>query len=232
MVISGLMRNSRSRQLAIAVTVLSAGLSLSGRVPVFAASTAQANLHHSHKPSLANSARAKQLKHPSASRSTPKRATVKRPNAHPAGSMRPVSLKSAEHKTGYRAPKKSGPPVVGHKRHHRLGKRRHPFVIGQKSMDARRATEIQQALIQAHYLSGEPTGQWDQATQAAMVKYQTDNGWQSRITPDSRALIKLGLGPKQDDGEYSALPAAAETSAVADPVNTMAASAVPATNQP
>ncbi len=28
-----------------------------------------------------------------------------------------------------------------------------------------------------------------------MLKYQADNGWQTRITPDSRALIKLGLGP-------------------------------------
>lgn len=75
-------------------------------------------------------------------------------------------------------------------------------ITGQRVMDSQRATEIQQALIQAHYLGGSPTGQWDADTQAAMVKYQTDNGWQSKITPDSRALIKLGLGPKQDAGEY------------------------------
>lgn len=74
---------------------------------------------------------------------------------------------------------------------------------GQRVMDPQRATEIQQALIQAHYLNGSPTGQWDAESQAAMVKYQADNGWQSRITPDSRALIKLGLGPKQDAGEYA-----------------------------
>jgi hypothetical protein len=30
-----------------------------------------------------------------------------------------------------------------------------------------------------------------------MQKLQEDNGWQTRITPDSRALIKLGLGPQQ-----------------------------------
>jgi hypothetical protein len=29
-----------------------------------------------------------------------------------------------------------------------------------------------------------------------MQKVQSDNGWQTRITPDSRALIKLGLGPQ------------------------------------
>jgi hypothetical protein len=28
-----------------------------------------------------------------------------------------------------------------------------------------------------------------------MVKYQGDNGWQTKEVPDSRALIKLGLGP-------------------------------------
>jgi hypothetical protein len=29
-----------------------------------------------------------------------------------------------------------------------------------------------------------------------MQKLQAENGWQSKITPDSRALIKLGLGPQ------------------------------------
>ncbi len=37
-----------------------------------------------------------------------------------------------------------------------------------------------------------------------MQKFQADNGWQTKITPDARALIKLGLGPKQDAGEYAA----------------------------
>ena len=64
------------------------------------------------------------------------------------------------------------------------------------SMPAERATEIQSALIKQGYLSGEPTGAWDSQTVAAMQRLQSDNGWQSRITPDSRALIKLGLGPE------------------------------------
>jgi hypothetical protein len=59
---------------------------------------------------------------------------------------------------------------------------------------AERATEIQGALIRKGYLSGEPTGTWDAATIAAMQKLQADNGWQSKITPDARALNKLGLG--------------------------------------
>ena len=66
---------------------------------------------------------------------------------------------------------------------------------GQHSIDEERTREIQTALIHEHYLSGEPTGVWDQASKQAMLKYQADNGWQTKITPDSRALIKLGLGP-------------------------------------
>jgi peptidoglycan hydrolase-like protein with peptidoglycan-binding domain len=62
-------------------------------------------------------------------------------------------------------------------------------------MPAERATEIQTALIKQGYLTGEPTGTWDAQTVSAMQKLQGDNGWQTKITPDSRALIKLGLGP-------------------------------------
>jgi peptidoglycan hydrolase-like protein with peptidoglycan-binding domain len=64
-------------------------------------------------------------------------------------------------------------------------------------MSSERATEIQSALIKEGYLSGEPSGVWDAQSNAAMAKLQADNGWQSKITPDARALIKLGLGPQQ-----------------------------------
>ena len=66
---------------------------------------------------------------------------------------------------------------------------------GQQRIDSARATEIQQALIREKYLNGEPTGSWDARSEAAMARYQADHGWQSKVTPDSRALIKLGLGP-------------------------------------
>ena len=69
---------------------------------------------------------------------------------------------------------------------------------GQQKIDSQRAAEIQEALIREHYLSGEPSGVWDDATQKAMVRYQAENGWQTKDIPDSRALIKLGLGPSQD----------------------------------
>ena len=69
---------------------------------------------------------------------------------------------------------------------------------GQQKIDPQRTREIQAALIREHYMGGEPTGVWDQTSQHAMERYQADNGWQSKSIPDSRALIKLGLGPDHE----------------------------------
>jgi hypothetical protein len=70
-----------------------------------------------------------------------------------------------------------------------------PKYRGQQAIDSTRTLEIQQALINEHYLNGEPTGEWDQATRDALLRFQSDNHWQTKILPDARALIKLGLGP-------------------------------------
>jgi len=69
---------------------------------------------------------------------------------------------------------------------------------GQQAIDSSRTREIQAALIREHYLPGQPSGTWDSASQSAMQRYQADHGWQSKTTPDSRALIQLGLGPNSD----------------------------------
>jgi hypothetical protein len=77
---------------------------------------------------------------------------------------------------------------------------------GQRSIDDSRATEIQNALVKSGYMT-EPTGHWDSATESAMQKFQSDNGWQTKIMPDSRAIIKLGLGPSQTSNvETAAAP--------------------------
>jgi peptidoglycan hydrolase-like protein with peptidoglycan-binding domain len=68
-------------------------------------------------------------------------------------------------------------------------------VHGQQAIEPARAMEIQQALIREHYLTTEADGRWDAVTEAAMQKYQADQGWQTKLMPDSRALKKLGLGP-------------------------------------
>lgn len=69
----------------------------------------------------------------------------------------------------------------------------------QKNIDPDRARSIQEALIHQNYLQGEPTGVWDQSTKDAMVRYQEEHGWQTKMVPDSRALIQLGLGPSTDN---------------------------------
>jgi len=81
---------------------------------------------------------------------------------------------------------------------HKGKKSRTSWRRGQQKVDPSRSREIQQALIRQHYLSGEATGKWDAATEDAMRRFQADNGWQNKTVPDSRALIKLGLGPNHD----------------------------------
>jgi hypothetical protein len=74
-----------------------------------------------------------------------------------------------------------------------------PKFRGQQAIDQSRTLEIQQALIREHYLNGEATGAWDQATRDALMRFQGDNHWQTKILPDARALIKLGLGPSNQN---------------------------------
>ena len=62
---------------------------------------------------------------------------------------------------------------------------------GPRVIDSDRATQIQAALIKSGYMTGTPSGHWDAESQSAMQKLQGAQGWQTRLTPDSRALIML-----------------------------------------
>ena len=108
----------------------------------------------------------------------------------------------------------------------RKGRRKR--VRGQQKIDAERTHQIQRALIQQHYMSGEPSGKWDASTEAALRKFQADNGWQNKTVPDSRALIKLGLGPSHD---HLLNPESAMTTTPDTPTPT-APPTTPATNGP
>ncbi len=109
-------------------------------------------------------------------------------------------------------------PTAGPAHHHRLSTHRHSHRLrGQQAIEPERVTQIQQALIKAHYMTGEPNGNWDTTTVAAMQKYQADHGWQTKLMPDSRALEKLGLGP-----DYSnAINAKDSTFGAPPPVSTI-----------
>jgi Putative peptidoglycan binding domain len=109
-----------------------------------------------------------------------------------------------------------------HSRAHKTSKatrgKKSPKLHGQQAIDAARVAEIQQALIHEHYLTGDASGQWDTATTAAMQKFQSDQGWQTKLMPDSRALKKLGLGP-----DYSGAINASGNSSIIEsqPANTI-----------
>src|ERR1039458_5360507 len=93
-------------------------------------------------------------------------------------------------------------------------------LAGQRGIDDERATQIQAALIKSGYLSATPSGHWDAASIAAMTKVQADNGWQTKLVPDSRALIKLGLGPASAS---SSPPGSASGESLASPSASLAA---------
>ncbi|HZC24600.1 MAG TPA: peptidoglycan-binding domain-containing protein [Candidatus Binatia bacterium] len=80
----------------------------------------------------------------------------------------------------------------------RSSKKKSARARGQQKIDGERAQAIQEALIREHYLNGDASGTWNQASEEAMRRYQADHGWQSKTVPDSRALISLGLGPSKD----------------------------------
>jgi peptidoglycan hydrolase-like protein with peptidoglycan-binding domain len=87
------------------------------------------------------------------------------------------------------------------KRYKKFGRRKTASwkLRGQQAMEKARIVEIQQALIRQNYLSGQASGVWDTRSKQAMQKYQKERGWQSKVVPDSRALIELGLGPRHEN---------------------------------
>ena len=119
-----------------------------------------------------------------------------KPAAHPAPAHPATTSKSAAATKSSSAKGTSKTHTAGTGKH--SSRKKTARVRGQQKIDSERAQAIQEALIRAHYLSGEATGTWNEASEQAMRRYQADQGWQSKTVPDSRALIKLGLGPSKD----------------------------------
>ena len=127
----------------------------------------------------------------------------KKASAHGSGQ----SAKTVRSKSGKSSRKKQASSRRNWRRH------------GQQAIKQDRAREIQAALIREHYLSGEPTGAWDDRTKKAMAQYQDDHGWQSKKLPDARALIQLGLGPTHDGLLNPESVASTEPPSAASPAN-------------
>ena len=193
--------------------VLSAALAAS---PVFAAKA-----HHAR-----TSGHASVSSHTSTSSSTSKRASSRsrHASADQSASDRTSSRRHGRHASSRAASNSTSEPASVSRRHARHGSHSVAAVAaphrshGQQAIDSARVTEIQQALIREHYFTGEANGQWDDATRSAMLKYQADQGWQTKLMPDSRALKKLGLGPDYSkainakDSSFADSPRAGTTS--------------------
>ncbi len=143
-----------------------------------------------------------------------KPASTKQPASHTSTSSHKKSSSTSAHSTTSKG-----------KKSRKSAANRH----GQQKIDPQRTLEIQQALIREHYLTGKPSGVWNDETQQAMQRYQADNNWQSKTTPDARALIKLGLGP---DHEHLLNPDSAMTSQSQAPSSISTPASTPPTANP
>jgi hypothetical protein len=121
-------------------------------------------------------------------------------------------------------------PTSGHSRTASSKKGKKKQVHGQRTIDSGRASEIQNALIRQKYLTGAPSGQWDAQTQVAMRQYQSDHGWQTKLMPDSRALISLGLGPNHPENSAVGHTLSSSAPSVLAQPTTQAQSAEPIEN--
>jgi putative peptidoglycan binding protein len=59
-----------------------------------------------------------------------------------------------------------------------------------------RLKEIQKALVDRGYLKGDPTGEWNADSVAALKQFQTDRNLTADGKISALSLIGLGLGPK------------------------------------
>lgn len=152
------------------------------------------------------------------------RISLKATSVHPASKATATTSSGNQHSSKSKSAKagSASTRTVSHK-----GKRsRKGYRRGQQKIDAERTHQIQEALIRQHYMTGAPTGKWDDSTEEALRHFQGDNGWQNKTVPDSRALIKLGLGPNHDHllNPESAMTTAPEAPRMKAPASAPAAS--------
>ena len=117
----------------------------------------------------------------SAAHAQPQTSTASSTSSKATGSKTKTSSKKKHHKTTTHSAGKSVPGTshsVASKS--KRSSRRRPR--GQQKIDSERAQAIQEALIREHYLTGEPTGTWNQASEDA-------NAGTERAPPVSAAIV-------------------------------------------
>src|ERR1017187_5354382 len=136
-------------------------------------------------------------------------AAARQSSTSDAAAKKPATTKSTahrHHKTGAKAASTSvGATKSGNKTYtastgKRTSRRKSKRTRGQQKIDSERAQAIQEALIREHYLSGEATGTWNQASEEAMRRYQADQGWPSKdhlLNPES-AMTTVPDAPRAE----------------------------------
>ena len=90
-----------------------------------------------------------------------------------------------------------------------------PTYVGQQRPAPERIQEIERALIEKGYLTGEPDVNWDQATTDALRRFQQSQNLYADGRLSSMSLIALGLGARQN--RVAGAPAAVAPVITPDP---------------
>src|ERR1700682_3867511 len=91
--------------------------------------------------------------------------------AKPAQASTTPAAKAKHHTSAHTASKRTSGQASTQKSKSSLAKKGSKYSSkkrGQQAIDSTRARQIQTALIREHYMQGEPSGSWDNATQAVM----------------------------------------------------------------
>jgi hypothetical protein len=118
----------------------------------------------------------------------------------PAAAAKAPAKARAKAKKAAAAPKKKAvkPAKKRTTRARRRGSRRLSSIPRQSQPTKERLTEIQAALIEQGYFSGEANGEWKTDSIEALKRFQNDQALQPSGKINSLSLIALGLGPKRN----------------------------------
>ena len=110
----------------------------------------------------------------------------------------------------------AGKRTVGKRIVRRRAVDQRPTYVGQQRPAPERIQEIERALIEKGYLTGEPDVNWDQATTDGLRRFQQSQNLYADGRLSSMSLIALGLGARQN--RVAGAPAAIAPVITPDPV--------------
>ena len=133
-----------------------------------------------------------------------RKTSSKKPSVKKSSAKKSKAGKSASKQTASRKP--GGKTARGSKRpaKRRTAARRVRRPAGQARPAPERYQEIQRALKQRGYFAGEADGSWDEASSAALKRFQKDQNLRPDGKLGSLSLIALGLGPRRGGAQPAA----------------------------